>query len=475
MTQMHESQRKYPYRPFPRLTGRLHIFPALIPMIELVPWLLGLAGAAAGVTPFAVWRRHKKPLLMVAAACFIAALCVIGWKKAHIPTDEEGSRLLAVADWPKLSTMSALPAAGASGKLYDTLAPLWSAPLKNEPLAGPIVAGDLLLLGTFAATLDALSRTDGKPVWSLQKREPVFTNPAVLKDRGYVGEGLHTAVSAGITAFSLPDGKVLWERQFLSHVESSPLVREAEHRLWTGAGDQSLWCLDTRDGTAVWRKKIGHIDSTPVIMDGILFVTAWPDTKVKQAKLFALDPDDGTEKWSVGLPGGIMGSPQPGPSSTVLVTTANGQVGPQVDTDKGWAHAVSGGGKLLWTVELPGISLPEPAVLANKGLIIHTLKTGQILALRIKDGTTAWSVTLGKQFDAPAALRTDTNPPLLAAVTTEGVVSILDAEGGTEIRRFNVKQGGYAPPVFDGDILYITTPRDITAYGGMHLLTRGTK
>lgn len=475
MTQMHGFQRKYPYRPFPPLSGRLYIFPALIPMIELIPWLLGLVGAAASLTPFAIWSRHKKPLLLFAAACFVAALCIIGWKKAHIPTDEEGSRLLAMADWPKFVAVAALPSAIPAGKQYDAFAPLWSAPLKNEPLAGPVVAGDLLLLGTFSATLDAISRADGKPVWSIKKHEPVFTNPVVLTNRGYAGEGLHTAVSAGITAFSLPDGKVLWERQFLSHVESSPLVREDKHRLWTGAGDQSLWCLDTRDGTAVWRKKIGHIDSTPFIMDGKLFVTSWPDIKVPKAKLFALDPDDGAEKWNVDLTGDIMGSPQQGPQSVILVTTAIGQVGPQVATDKGWAHGVSQDGKLLWTVELPGISLPEPAVLSDKGLVIHTLKTGQIVALHTKDGTTAWTVTLGKQFDAPAALRTDTNPPLLAAVTSEGVVAILNAEDGTEIRRFNVKQGGYAPPAFDGDILYVTTPRDITAYGGVHLLTRGAK
>ncbi|MEZ0224882.1 MAG: PQQ-binding-like beta-propeller repeat protein [Alphaproteobacteria bacterium] len=475
MTQMHEFQRKYPYRPFPHLQGRLHIFPALIPLIELIPWLLGLAGAAATVTPFAIWRRHKKPLLIFAAACFVVALGVVAWKKAHIPTDEEGSRLLAAEDWPKFNALSSLPAGGVADKQYNDFAPVWTAPLKNEPLAGPIVAGDLLLLGTFSATLDAISRIDGKPVWSIKKHEPVFTNPAVLKHAGYVGEGLHTAVSAGITAFSLPEGKILWERQFLSHVESSPLVHEDEHRLWTGAGDQSLWCLDTRDGSAVWRRKIGHIDSTPLIAGGTLFVTSWPDTKVKQAKLFALDPANGDEKWSAELAGGIMGSPQPGPAATVLVTTANGQVGPQVATDKGWAHAISADGKLLWTVELPGISLPEPSVLAEKELVIHTLKTGQIVALHVKDGTTAWTVTLGKQFDAPAVLRADTNPPLLAAVTTDGAVSILDAEGGTEIRRFNVKQGGYAPPVFDGDILYVTTPRDITAYGGVHLLTRGTK
>jgi outer membrane protein assembly factor BamB len=296
-----------------------------------------------------------------------------------------------------------------------------------------------------------------------------------LNDVGFAGEGLHTAIAAGITAFSLPGGKVIWERQFLSHVESPPLVDAAAHRLWTGAGDESIWCLDTRDGSAIWRRKIGHIDATPFIQDGTLYVISWPDAKVHETELFALDPDDGATKWSVPLTGDIMGSPLPGPDNTILITTAIGQVGPPLPADKGWAHAVSASGKLLWTVELPNISLPEAAVLPARGIVIHTLKTGELRALNIRDGSTAWSAQVGKEFDAPAALRADTNPPLLAAVTADGLVTIRDAEDGTEIRRFRVKQGSYAPPVFDGDIVYITTPKDITAYGGVHLFTRGTK
>ena len=475
MMQISEFQRKYPRRPFPRLSGRLFIFPALIPMMELIPWLLGLVGVTATLTPLTMWRHHRKAFLMVAGICFLGALGVWGWKEAHIPTEEEGSRLLAEADWPKLTVQGAAPATHVEQKQYDAFAQLWTAPLKNEPLAGPTVAGDLLLLGTFAATVDAISRVDGKPVWSLKKHEPVFTNPVATPDRAYLGEGLHTAISAGITATSLPDGKVLWERQFLSHVESSPLVHDAENRLWAGAGDESLWCLDTRDGHAIWRDKIGHIDATPFIRDGVMYVISWPDAKVHETKLFAVDPEDGTVKWGTPLTGDIMGSPQPGPDGDILVTTAIGQVGPLVSTDKGWAHAVGADGKLLWTVELPSISLPEQAVLPAKGIAIHTLKTGELLALNIKDGSKAWSVKLGKAFDTPATLRADTVPPLLAAITSEGTVSIMNAEDGTEIRRFAVKQGGYAAPAFDGDVLYITTPREIMAYGGVHLLTRGAK
>lgn len=466
---MEQHQKQRPA--FPKLSGRLHIFPALIPMIELLPWLLGLVGATAGAARFAFLKTHKKQINIVMAICFVAATGIYIYAQTQKPSEAEGSRMVAAADLPRL-TAHAAPAAHAD-KTYDDFAPIWSVNTKNEPLAWPVIAGDVFMVGTFKGTLDAYARADGKLAWSLQKKEPIFTNILPVGNVGYVGEGLHTAPAAALTALSLPDGKPLWERQFRSHVESAPVVDEANHRLWTPVGEEGVFALDTRDGSVIWRQKIGHTDATPLLIDGKLYVSAQPDDGATKAALSSVNPDTGAVDWSVNLPGGTMGSPAEGPDGVILLTTAIGQVGPQKDTDKGWSHAVSKDGKLLWTVELPGMPVPEP--FAVKGLVIHTLKTGEIVALNAKDGTQAWRVKVGKEFHAPAGLRADTVPPLLAGITSEGAVALLNAEDGTEIRRFNVKQGGYAAPVFDGDVLYITTPRTITAYGGVHLLTRGEK
>jgi outer membrane protein assembly factor BamB len=470
MTQSVDFKQKCP--PFPRLGGRLHIFPALIPMIEILPWLLGVVGALAGVTQVAFWRKHRTKVFVFALLCFVAAVGIVAWKNLHRPSEEEGSRLLAEGDWPKL-TVFETPREPAAREDAEGFAELWTVKTKNESLATPVIAGNLMLIGTFGATLDARSLSDGTLLWSLKKHEPIFTNPVATGDHAFVGEGLHTAVSAGLTAFSLPRGEVIWERQFRSHVESSVLLDEGDNRLWTPAGEESVWCLDTRDGSVIWRRRLGHTDATPLLQGGKLFASAWPDEKVNEVKLYALDPDDGSELWNVTLAGHPMGSPQAGPDGVILVTTAIGQVGPKVATDKGWAHAVSADGKLLWTVELPGISLPEAAVLPEKRIVIHTLKTGEIIALNIRDGSRAWSVTLDREILAPAALDASASPPLLAALGASGVVAILNAENGTDIRRFNVRQGGYAAPVFHGDLLYVTTSRSITAYAGVHSLTRG--
>lgn len=462
--------------PFPRLSGRLHIFPALIPLAQILPWLLMAVGAAASATQVAFWQRHRKVIFSFAAFCFVAAAGVYLWNETRRPGEVEGSRPVASSEFSVLKNISA--AVPYTAKKYEAFGQIWSVSTKSESLAMPVIAGDLMLIGTFDGTIDAHNRADGKLVWSLKKKEPVFTNPSVSGKMVFVGEGLHTAPAATLTAFSLPDGKPVWERQFRSHVESAAALDPENNRLWTPAGEESVWALRMDDGAVLWRQKIGHTDATPLYLDGKLYTSTQPFEKEKTAtpetRLSRHDPDTGETEWQVKLDGNSMGSPQPGPKGVILLTSAIGQVGPAVETDQGWSHAVSTDGKKLWSVKLPGLPLPEAAVLQDAGIVIHTLKTGAIIALNALDGSTVWEVKIGKEFLAPATLRATGNPPLLASITKDGTVSIMNALDGIEIRRLNMRQGGYVPPVFDNDVLYITTPRGISAYGGVHLFTRGS-
>lgn len=462
--------------PFPRLAGRLHIFPALIPLAEILPWLLTAIGAAAGAMQLAFWQRHRKKVLAFAVFCFLGAGGVYAWSESNKPSVEEGSRLLADADMSQVTHVQDVPVAKTPlDKKHDAFEALWTVKTKNESLATPVISGDIMLVGTFAGTIDARARTNGDLLWSLKKHEPVFTNTVIAKGVAYVGEGLHTAPAAALTAFSVKDGKPVWERQFRSHIESDALLDASHNRLFTPAGAEGLWSLAMDDGGVLWRAKVGHTDATPLLLDGMLYISAQPEEGKVGAALSALDPDDGDVSWKTALPGNTMGSPREGPEGALLLSTAIGQVGPPQPDDRGWSHAVSRKGKVLWSVDLPGLPLPEAAILPQAGLVIHTLKTGEVVALHTKDGTQAWRVKMGEAIYAPSSLRADVVPPLLATITKEGAVVLTNAEDGTEIRRFNVKKGGYAAPVFYDDMLYITSPKSITAYGGVNLLARERK
>ena len=109
--------------PFPRLSGRLYIFPALIPMVEILPWLLTAVGAVAGASQAAFWSRHRRKILGFAAVCFIAAGATVVWSHTQKPSEAEGSRLLAAADMSKLETHG--NAAAPADQKYDSFSELW--------------------------------------------------------------------------------------------------------------------------------------------------------------------------------------------------------------------------------------------------------------------------------------------------------------------------------------------------------------
>lgn len=471
-----------PRMPLPRLTGRLYIFPAFIPLVEIVPWLLAGIGALAGMAQAAAVRRNRL-LVWLAIACLVCALAVFAWNTRETPTDVEGSRAVAVRDMSRLETAQPAPAAVSAPPVSDVFTPLWTVKADSENLSTPVVAGDLLLIGTFDGTLEARSRATGARVWTLHKKEPIFSNAAMAGNVAYVGEGLHTAPASVMTALSLPAGKPLWERRFPSHLEAAVTVDARAHKLWMGAGDAGLWCLDARSGKPLWRTSIGHVDATPLLAGGALYTPALQDAKKDETALFAQDPANGRILWRVMLHGREMGSAQTGIAGTqdtsgdtqdIFVTTAIGQVGPQQPSDKGWAYAVTRQGRVRWGITLPGMPLPEGVVTVGAqgtDIVIYTLKTGSIVALDAAGGHTVWQWQGGREFDAPATLAHIDGTAVLAAITKDGRVVILDAQSGRMLKDFLMPHsGGYAAPVFDGDVLYVTTRRGMTAYGGVHAL-----
>lgn len=455
--------------------GRFYFFPAFLPLIEILPWLLTAVGALAGSAQFFRKNKKKSVILGVALLCFLTAAGIMAWQYWRNPTAEQGSQMTAQTALPRLETLNPLPpVTGVDNGEAFTL--VWSQKTATESLATPVQAGNYLLFGDFKGHVEARNVSNGDIVWRLYKSQPIFTAAAVTADRAYIGEGLHTAITSALTAVSLPDGKPLWQREFLGHLEAPPAVRAATHQLWESAGPQGLWALDTETGAVLWRAKIGHTDSTPLLLNDFLYVSAQPDDAVKETLLYQMNPDTGKTLWSVKLQGASMGSPliAAGDSplavtgaDTLYLMTAIGQVGPQQASDRGWSHAVTTAGKILWSVPLPNMALPESAIDSKNGLVIHTLKSGEVIALHMQDGSTAWKIKLADKIYAAATLISETAITYVAVIAVDGMVHILRASDGTEVLQFKLEQGGYVSPLYSQGMFYLTTPKMILAYKGL--------
>lgn len=452
----------------------LYFFPALIPLAPLIPMLLAAVGGSAAV--FQLFKKQwRRVTVFVCALSFALAAGVYWWQYLDKPLRGEGSRLRLTNSLPKHQVIqenvlswlnSASPGTINLNSAGLIIKKLWSRPLASSGLSTPSVAGDLILLGTHGSEVLAFDRFSGKQVWKLEKREPVFATPLISGKQAYFGEGLHLAVTAGLTAVSFPEGKPLWERQFLGHVETPPLVRDDLHRMWMGGGPTGLWCLDPRDGAVIWRRDIGHIDSTPLLVDGTIFSASQPDLKVKRSVLFAMDRNTGETKWQKELEGQPWGSSSidPNDPDIILITTSIGRLQPREPGDRGWSFAISKrDGKIKWSSEFPSMILMLSPTLKSEGLVYHAVKSGDLVAQRTQDGSIAWKKKLESDIYAPTTLY-EGPIPLLFTISIAGTLYIHDARSGVELQQLKFDKDGTSSVAIKDNIFYVATPKQLVAY-----------
>lgn len=453
---------------FPRLSGRLYFFPALLPLAELAPWLIAVLGAvtgAAGLTAAA--QRHRRKIQVTMLLCFATALGAYLYARPDKIVRDTGTQLT-----PQTHLPSPTPAAGNAPKAPATqtekFIQLWTRQTQKQILSTPVVANDKLIFGSYEGSVEALARKDGEALWSLPQSAYVFSlafDGRVL----YAGTGLHDNQSSTLTAIDPASGKALWQREFLGHLENPAAIDAAHNRLWQGAGPGGLWALNMKDGEVLWHADIGHIDSTPLLVGDTLYAPAEPKA---QGYLYALKADSGSELWKSKIPGQPWGSPLLDKNGeTIFISSSIGQIGVAKETDRGWTQALSRAtGKILWQKQLPDMTIQPDIYLPEHNIIVYTLKNGGLIALNAATGAEVWHAPVGGEFQAAAALLPGAGIPLIAATTFDGVFTIRNAVTGEEVARRKIGFSASSSPVAVEDVVYVTAAHEVDAFTGISAL-----
>lgn len=450
-----------------RYRHRLYFFPALLPLVEVVPLVLTAIGALASAVGVA-WKPGRK-VLIVALACFVVAGGIVIAAMPDKEVRDEGSRPIAAENLPVVTTVQPrgdLPDVAALPAFTD----LWAVRVKHQLLSSPVVSEGVIVVGTYKNTVEGYHSANGTLLWHFTQDEPMFT---IGKGHGktiYTGEGLHHTQAAALTSITMPEGTVNWEREFLGHIESPPEVSEEGTQIWLPTGGGGIWSVRADNGKVIWHQAIGHIDSTPLVAGGRLYAAAQPDESVMESVFYAMRAADGKILFETPLPGQPWGRPQLSRDGTRIVTsTGRGQIGVPRDTDKGWAMALSAkDGKLIWQKDLPHMPVEPGSYVTDADIAIYTVKNGTLVALRASDGAVVWQEKIGSEFMAAARLiKRKGKPDLVAAVTVDGFFTIRDAKTGAELARRIVEKGASSSPVDDGDRIYVATPYRLYAFGGV--------
>lgn len=455
-----------------RYRCRMHFFPMLLPLVEIVPLLLAGVGAVAAATG-SLWHRRR---LVVVVAGVLSLVSFAGAGVAvYLRTPDkivryDGTKEILPDAYPKLMRY-------AEGKEMPATPPMenfdeiFSVQVKNAQLATPVLSQGVLVTGTYKNTAEGYDAATGEWLWTLPQSEPIFTVGKGDAQTVYIGEGLHHTRAAMLTALRMPQAQVIWQRQFLGHIESPPARSADGEHIFLPTGGGGLWAVAAADARVLWHAPIGHTDATPLVTTGRVYAAAQPDEAVHQSFFYALEAQTGKVVWQTAVEGQPWGAPViSADGARIITTTGRGQIGVKRDTDMGMAYALSpDDGRILWQRALPNMAIDPGDYLPAHDLALFTLKTGELVALDGKTGDVKWQAKVGTEFMAGAVFveRTGGKVPLVAATSADGVFTIRDALTGKELRRRPVLSGGSAAPVIDGDRIFVVVPYRIYAFGGL--------
>lgn len=461
-----------------RYGRQMHFFPMLLPLVEIVPLLLAAVGGLATLAG-GLWHRRRRVLMaavFLALVCFMAAGAFVYNRTPDKVVRFEGTKEIAAADYAVVSHFAALSPVKMPQDIpvFDEV---FSTAVKNPLLATPVISNGVLVTGSYHNSANGFDIATGEWLWSLPQAEPVFTIGKNGKGAGnivYIGEGLHHTRAAMLTAMEMPSAKIIWQRQFLGHIESPPAHSADGETIYVPTGAGGIWALRAADGGVVFHADVGHTDATPLVRGDKIYLAAQPDENIPQSIFYALDAATGSIEWQVALQGQPWGAPVISADGTkIITTTGRGQIGVKRDTDTGWAMALSPvDGKIIWQRSLANMAIDAGDYLPAADMALFTLKNGEIIALQGATGDVIWQAKVATEFMAPAVFvhREAEKNTLVAATSADGVFTLRDAATGKELRRRPVAAGSSASPVVQGDRIYVTVPYRIHVFGGLSSL-----
>ena len=178
---------------------------------------------------------------------------------------------------------------------------LWAAETRLELSAGPVVAGDKLLLGTSNAELIAISLVDGTLVWKSTLSSEILALPRVAHQRVVIRTS-----DGRLAGVDLNNGAIRW-----THDRSIPplSVRSlgsptiAGDLVLDGFGGGKLIALNVADGKLVWEttaaiphgrsevERLVELDADPLVKDDTVYITGI------QGGVTAVNLNDGDILW----------------------------------------------------------------------------------------------------------------------------------------------------------------------------------
>jgi outer membrane protein assembly factor BamB len=304
---------------------------------------------------------------------------------------------------------------------------------------------------------------DGKVNWTYDANSPLTSTPTLLPD-GTVVVGsesgvLHAVSSTGIRQWTYQTGDGIYGSATIG----------ANGLIVFGSADGTVYALD-RQGHLVWKRPFTSegllppaiFASVAMSKDGSIYAGM-----VRNPDLYALNPVDGTVKWTCRFPGGsgLVVSPVVGPGGVIYQTLEHDDHLYAVDPKNGsilWATPLADPHQGWYRMD-PNASRPatniaggwsEP-VLGPDGTIYVSLGDPYLRAVS-SSGLLKWGVRLG---DVGTFTLTVSREGRIYAACANGVLYVVNADG-TIVAQAAVDHAISYPVIGPGRTVLVGDPTD---------------
>ena len=321
----------------------------------------------------------------------------------------------------------------------------------------------------------AMNAETGKMIWAHYGWNMNMSNPLVVGDSVFVstgnayfnyantmkylkgkrptrGPGLNT-----IYALDRTTGKELWAYHTPGEGMPTPVYKDGF--LYEGTGDGHIYKLAADTGTLVWKADIASFDSMSSLVEGSGYVFAGG---TDPNFFYAVDENTGKIAWKMTIPDMVatgIGDCTPAYQAGVVVQEVTVSSG---DASKPVANVLlaldAKSGKIIWQKRFPNGSVP-PAMKTATPIIVDGVVyegspvSGEYYALNLKDGNQLWSLHIGSQIRAGAAVQNG----IAYLPYRAGDIAAIQIKDG---KRVGVKHigGAFGPssPVIVGGTLYVS-------------------
>ena len=244
----------------------------------------------------------------------------------------------------------------------------------------------------------ALNEGDLKLAWSADigpgstKKLPLNAQPVVVDGRVFTLD-----TKSMISAFNIKDGKRIWRESVASPGESDSVIGGgmafSNAVLYVTNGYNEVLALNPENGKIFWRKDLpAPSRAAPTIMDNRLYVSTL------DSRVLALNPQNGDVLWEyigIGETAGLVGAASPAANYDIVVPVFSSGEVTALRVENGsvaWSDNLS---NLRAAGGLASLSDIKALPIIDKGLVIAISFSGRIVAIDERSGNRVWQREFG--------------------------------------------------------------------------------